>query len=159
MAALALEIKHRIDHVFEHPRAGDLAFFGDVADEEQHRARALGMANQFLSGAAHLRHRAGRRIESIEIHRLDRIDNDDIGRFGALQAGQDIAYAGRGSEKHRRIADPETGGAQADLLDPLLAGYIGGAEAVRRQRAGSLQKKGGFADPRIAGEEHTRAGH
>ncbi len=33
MAAFALEIKHRVDHVFDHARSGDLAFLCDMADK------------------------------------------------------------------------------------------------------------------------------
>ena len=32
--ALALEIEHRVDHVLEHPRAGQRAFLGDVSDQK-----------------------------------------------------------------------------------------------------------------------------
>ena len=33
VAALALEIEHRVDHVLEHARAGDQPFLGDMADQ------------------------------------------------------------------------------------------------------------------------------
>ena len=42
MAAVALEIEHRIDHVLDDLGAGDLAVLGHVADEQQRAARRLG---------------------------------------------------------------------------------------------------------------------
>jgi hypothetical protein len=41
VAAFALEIEHRVDHVLDHARAGDLAVLGDVADEHDRGARRL----------------------------------------------------------------------------------------------------------------------
>ena len=41
MAALALEIEDRIDHVFEHAGAGDGAVLGDVADQKRRQAGFL----------------------------------------------------------------------------------------------------------------------
>ena len=38
VAALALEIKHGIDHVFDHAGAGDLAVLGDMADQDDRDA-------------------------------------------------------------------------------------------------------------------------
>ena len=54
MAALALEIEHRVDHVLEHARAGDGAVLGDVADQQHGDAAALGQLDQLLRGGAHL---------------------------------------------------------------------------------------------------------
>ena len=44
VAALALEVEHGVDHVLDHARAGDLAVLGDVADEDDGDAAALGEA-------------------------------------------------------------------------------------------------------------------
>ena len=52
MRAFALEGEHRVDHVFDHAGARDLAVLGDVADQYDGRARALGVADQQLGGAA-----------------------------------------------------------------------------------------------------------
>ena len=82
VAALALEIEHGVDHVLEHARAGDLAVLGDVADQHQDEAALLGEADQLGRGAAHLRDGAGRGIEVVEIHGLDRIDHHQVGRVG-----------------------------------------------------------------------------
>ena len=60
--------------------------------------------------------------------------------------------------------DAEPLGAQADLVDRLLAGDIGGARlaaaAVRRgDRGGGLQQQGRFADAGIAADQDRRARH
>ena len=62
VAAFALEIEHAVDHVLDHPRAGDLPVLGDVADEDDRGAGLLGVADQRLRGGAHLGDGARRRI-------------------------------------------------------------------------------------------------
>ena len=46
--AFAFEREHRVDHVLDHARAGDLAVLGDVADQDDGGAGALGEADQHL---------------------------------------------------------------------------------------------------------------
>ena len=46
MAALAFEIEHGIDHMFQHARAGDQAFLGHMADQKQRNAAPFGDADQ-----------------------------------------------------------------------------------------------------------------
>ena len=50
VAAVALEVEHRVDHVLEHARPGDLAVLGDVADQEQSACRGA-----WRSGSARAR--------------------------------------------------------------------------------------------------------
>ena len=83
VAALALEIEHGVDHVLEHARAGDLAVLGDVADQQQGAAALLGEADQRLGGGAQLGDGAGRLLEPVDPHGLDRIDDQQIGRPAA----------------------------------------------------------------------------
>ncbi len=71
--AFALERQHGVDHVLDHAGAGDLAVLGDVADEDDGRAGVLGVADQRLRRAAHLRHRAGRGLDHVGPHGLDRV--------------------------------------------------------------------------------------
>ena len=52
-----------------------------------------------------------------------------------LERGDDVAHAGRGGELHRRVRDAEALGAQAHLVDRLLAGDVGARPLpVRRAR-------------------------
>ena len=81
VAALALEVEHGVDHVLEHARAGDGAVLGDVADQQDGDAAALGERDQRLRRGAHLGDRAGRAVDRVEPHGLDRIDHRE--RLGA----------------------------------------------------------------------------
>ena len=54
VAALAFEIKHRVDHMFDHAGACDLAFFGDMADKHDADALAFGKGGQLMGRRAHL---------------------------------------------------------------------------------------------------------
>ena len=60
---LALEIEDGIDHVLEDARAGERAFLGDVADEDEGDARLLGEARELCRALAHLGDGARRRRE------------------------------------------------------------------------------------------------
>ena len=104
VAALAFEIEHRVDHVLEYAGAGDGAVLGDVAHQQHGDAAALGQFDQRLRGGAHLCNRAGRAVDGVEPHGLDRIDHRDLGRIGALERRHDVAHRGGGGELHRRIA-------------------------------------------------------
>ena len=102
VAGVALEGHHRVDHVLDHPRAGDLAVLGDVADEDHGRAGGLGEADQRLGAAADLRDRAGRRFHRLGPHGLDRIDDRERRRAALRQGGDDVLDIGLGGELDRR---------------------------------------------------------
>ena len=53
--ALPFEGQHRVDHVLDDARPGDLPVLGDVADEDDDRAGGLGEADQRLRRATDLR--------------------------------------------------------------------------------------------------------
>ena len=80
MRAFALERDHRVDHMLDDARAGDLAVLGDMADQDDRRAARLGEADQRLRRAAHLLDRAGRQFDGVAPHRLDGIDHHQLGR-------------------------------------------------------------------------------
>ena len=44
--AVALEVEHHVDEVLEHPRAGDRAVLGDVADHDRGDVAGLGHPDQ-----------------------------------------------------------------------------------------------------------------
>ena len=54
VAALALEIEHGVDHVFDDAGPGDLAIFGDMADQDHRHVRALGEIGQLMRRRADL---------------------------------------------------------------------------------------------------------
>jgi hypothetical protein len=159
VAALAFEIQHRVHHVLEHARAGDQPFLGDVADQHQHEAAAFRQPDQLLCGAAHLAHRARGAVERVEIHRLDRVDHDEIGSAGGIERSDDVAHAAGRGEPHRPVGDTEPLGAQPHLIDRLLAGDVGSGAARAGECGGDLQQEGRFADPGVAADQDRRAGY
>ena len=102
---VALEIEHRVDHVLDDARAGDLAVLGDVADEDDGRAAGLGEADQRLRRAAHLGDRAGRRFDACRSTCVWIESMIDERRRRALgERGEDVLDIGLGGELDRRVA-------------------------------------------------------
>ena len=157
MAALALERQHRVDHMLQHARAGDRTVLGDMADQHQRRAALLGEADQFLRGGADLADRAGRALDQVGVHRLDRIDDEQRGRPPLPQRRQDIADRGGGGELHRRPAQPQPPRAQPHLIRRFLARDIGDMRACQRHLRRRLEQQGRLADPRITADQRRRA--
>ena len=157
VAALALEVEHGVDHVLEHARAGDLPVLGDVADQQEGAAALLGEADQGLGGGAQLGDRAGRLLEPVDPHGLDRIDDHQVRRLRPVERGQDVAGRGGAGELDRRVGEAEPAGAQPDLVDRFLAGDIDDRAALDGQRGGRLQHQRGLADAGIAADQDRRA--
>ena len=74
-----LERQHRVDGVLELTRPGQRAVLGDVADEHDGDAAALGLDDELLRALAHLCRRARRRGDSLVGDRLDAVDDDEFG--------------------------------------------------------------------------------
>ena len=136
VAALALERQYGIDHVLQDLGAGDHAVLGDVADQHKDGAARLGQTDQLLGAAAHLGDAAGRRFQAVQVHGLDRIDDQQGRDVGAVQAGQDIAHRGRGGQSETGRGQAEAVGAQLDLLQRLFAGHIDAVQGLARCAAG-----------------------
>src|SRR3546814_6555557 len=66
--------------MFEYARSRDGPVLGDMADKHHRSAALLGETDQFLRAGADLAHRAGRALDQVRVHRLDRIDNQQGGR-------------------------------------------------------------------------------
>ena len=139
VAALALEVEHGVDHVLEHARAGDLAVLGDVADQHHGDAARLAKADQLVGGGAHLGDRAGRAVERVDPHGLDRIDDDQRRAARPSSVVEDVARRwSRLASWTAASAEAEAAGAQADLVDRLLAGDVddrGGRRAAKAAAA------------------------
>jgi len=159
MRALALEGEHRVDHVLDHARAGDLPVLGDVPDQDQRRARALGEADQRRGGAAHLRHRAGRGFDRVGPHGLDRVDDHQARCVAVGEGGDNVLDRGLGGELDLRIRKLEPLGAQPHLRHRLLARYVDRAMARARELGRDLEQQRRFADARIAAEQQHRSAH
>ena len=144
--------------MFEHAGAGDGAFLGDVADEDDGVVFAFGEADQFEGARADLADGAGRAVDAVEPHGLDGIDDDEGGVGGGFEAGGDLPHVDGGGEFERGAGEAEAAGAQADLIDRFFAGDVDDAPAAVGQGGGGLQEEGGFADAGIAGKQQSGAG-
>ena len=102
MAPLALEIEHGVDHMFENPGTGDLPILCHMADQEKGETAAFGQPDQFAGASPHLGDRAGGRIQAVQIHGLDGIDDNHGRRLAVVQAGDDIAQRRGRGQMHRR---------------------------------------------------------
>ncbi len=71
MAALALEIQHGIDHVFEHTGTGEGAFLGHMTDQNNGDIALLGDPDHFLRRGPDLSDAAGGAVDGIDKHGLD----------------------------------------------------------------------------------------
>ena len=132
VAALALEVEDRVDHVLDHAGAGDLAVLGDVSHQIDADPAPLGEGGELVRRRAHLRDRAGRAVDGVEPHGLDRIDDRKARAFG-LERGEDVAQVRLRRQPHRRVAQSKALGAHADLRGRLLARDVdrGQARAAR----------------------------
>jgi hypothetical protein len=120
---VTLEIQHGIDHVLQHARAGQAAFLGDVADQDHAGAGLLGEARQLRRAFAHLRHRAGGRLQRVRPDGLDRVDHRDCGAQ-LDQGGKDFFQVDLGQQLHAADIELQAPRAQRHLLAGFLAGDI-----------------------------------
>ena len=78
LRTLALEREHCIDHMLDDAWSCELAVFGHMSDQDDHRAGALGEADQSLRARAHLGDGARCRLGSVGPHGLNGIDDDEF---------------------------------------------------------------------------------
>ncbi len=121
--------------------------------------RSLAIADQFERAAAHLRDRAGRALDLVGMHGLDRIDHQQRGRLHCSESGQDVAHRSRRRQPDRRIGQPQPLGAQPHLPRRFLAADIDRIAARARHVRGNLEQQGRLADAGIAAHQDRRAGH
>ena len=156
-AGVVLEIQHRIDHMFEHARAGDSTFLGHVPDQHHRGVAGLGETHQSGRAFADLRNRAGRRIQSFGVQRLDRVDDDEARpMLGQLVENQ--VNAGLGQHRQIEPRQPEPARAQADLRKRFLARNVKRIEPAF-DGGEHLQQQRRFTDARIAADQDHRARH
>ena len=121
-------------------------------------ALAFGECGQLMRRSADLRHRTGGGFDVVGPHRLDGIDDRQIGFF-RLQRGQNIAQVGFGCQFYRAFGQPQPGGAHLHLCGGFLAGDIDHFQAIAGKTGGGLQQKGRFADAGITADQQRRRGH
>jgi hypothetical protein len=77
-AAFTIERQHCIHEVLERLGPGDRALFGDVADEHDRAAGALGVANEARGTLSDLRDGPGRSLEPGVLEALYRVDRKSV---------------------------------------------------------------------------------
>ncbi len=90
VVAIAFEGEDDVDHMFEHARAGDFAFLGDVADEDDAGLGVLGVAHEAPAAAADLADGAGGGGEAFIVDHLDGINDEDTWA-GGFDGGEEVA--------------------------------------------------------------------
>ena len=154
---VALEIKHGIDHVFEHARPGQRAFLGHVTDQDHRDAGLFGQSRQLRRTFAHLRHRSRRARQLIRPQRLDRIDHRHL-RLFRLQGRQNAFQVDLRHQRQVCHIKIQAAGTQGHLLAGFLTGHVEHTLCLRQMRQ-RLQQQGALADAGIATDQHHPAPH
>ena len=158
MAALALEIQNRVDHVFDHAGASDLPLFRDMPHKDDRNPAPFGECHQFMRRGADLTDRTGGGLDRIQPHGLNGID-DGKGRAFGIQRGQDVAQIGFRAKADRGILQAKALGAHPHLCGGLFARDIKAFQTVAGKTCSRLQQKRRFPDPRIAAHQNGRGRH
>ena len=160
VAAFAFEIENGVDHVFDHTRTGDLAFLGDMADEDDADALSFGEGRQLVRSGADLADRAGGAIDRVQPHGLDRIDDGEVRGF-FFERCQDVSEVCFSGEFDRGVSKAEPAGAQADLAGGLFARDIdrfqslfgkGGADTLKGDNGNDVLNGGSGNDLLLGGK-------
>ena len=157
--ALALELQHAVDQVLEHPRAGQRALLGDVADEQHGDPARLGEPRDPVGDLAHLAdasppRRSGPRACSVCTESITQTS----GRSGSSVAStvsRSVSASTGPAARPRAAARPAAGSAPPTPRRRRTAS-AGPApsrlpERHRRERR--------LADAGRAADQHERAGH
>ena len=139
-------------------RSRDLPVLGDVADEDDADVVVLGVADQRLRGAPDLADGAGRGVDRLGPHGLDRVDHDEIEALGRERA-DDILDVGGGREPDRRVRQAEPFGPHPHLRGRFFARNVGDAATLAGQRRAGLDQQRRLADAGFAAEQDHGARH
>ena len=142
--------------MFKHLRAGQRALLIDMPYQHHRHACLLGIAEQPGSALTHLADTAGRRLDVVRGDCLDRVDNKQFG-LHFLYMGKDAFERCLGDHVAVIAHASEPVGTKFDLHGALLAAHI--QHAARLYRQNVLEHERGFADTRLAADEHHRTGH
>ena len=149
VVTIALEGEHRVDHVLQLSRAGEATVLGDVAHEHDRAAPALRLPDEPVGRGADLRHRAGRRADVGVVHRLDRVDDHEVGS-DVVQRRDDRRQRALGHEPDAVDHRVEPFGPEPHLAGRLLGADVEHPATVAGHRRRDLQQQGGLADARLA---------
>jgi hypothetical protein len=136
---VAFEVQDGVDEVLEQPRPGDRAVLRDVPDDERRAARCAWRTPSALACSRALRDAAGERLDVGQPHRLDRVDDEDVG---------DVAF--EPSRTARRFVSANTSSvslgadalrAQLRLRRRLFAADVDACAPRRGERVASCSSK------------------
>jgi hypothetical protein len=116
-------------------------------------------ADQRLRCAAYLRHCAGRTLDHIGPHGLDRVDDDDAWRDAFRQSCDDVFDGGFGGELDRGVAQAQPLGAQAHLRHRLFAGDVDSAVACPGHGTRRLDQQCRFSNAGVATHQQHRTAY
>ena len=156
MMPLAFEIEDRIDDVLKRLRPREVAVLRHVADKNGRNVLAFRREQELRRRFAHLSDAAGRRLELDGKDGLHRVD-DDQRRLEPRDLFENALDAGLRQQVERRCADAKAVAAAFDLVLGFLAGRIEDWSDIGREMRGGLQQQRGFADARLAAQQHQRA--
>ena len=134
---------------------GDVAVFGNVADEDDRDGALLCKAQQAGGDFFNLAYRAGSGFDGVGVHGLHGIHDYKVRADGGGLL-QHVFYAGFAVDEAAvgDAAGREPAGTHADLLLAFLARYIKRLE--RRAAEGNLEAEGGFADTGLSAQQYER---
>ena len=153
MAALALEVEHRVHHVLEDARAGDGAVLGHVTHEKGADAALLGQGNQRARALPDLPDapRSGR--DGGSVNGLDGIHHQHRGLDGP-DLFEDALQRRLAQHQQVRRRQGNALSPHLDLLLRLLAGDVKAGRAVVAEGRHCLKQQRRLADARVAADEH-----
>ncbi|MCY1421765.1 hypothetical protein D9M71_374290 [compost metagenome] len=143
--------------MFQHPRASQRAFLGDVAHQENRRTALFGITHQQGCALTHLGHTARCRLQLLGKDRLDRVDHHHLGLF-LTGRGNDGFDAGFGHDPQLILGQPQAPRTHGHLLLGFFTGDVQRRHAFGEVAQG-LQQNGRLADAGVATDQHHRAIH
>ena len=153
----ALEIQHAVYHMLEDLRSGERALLVHMTDDENGHVFVFRILHQTHRAFLDLRRAAGRGGQIALVDRLDRVHDENVGRH-ELGLVDDLIHVGLREDIQLGGGDVQTGRAELDLPERLLAGNIQHA-GVPAHLLTHLEQKRGFADAGLTANEHERAVH
>ena len=137
-------------------RAGDVAFLGDVADQDDRDACLLGESQEYGGDFLDLGDRAGSRINSLREHCLDRVHNHQV-RFDITSLRDHVLNQCLTVDLTVGGITAQAVGAHLDLPQAFLTGDIEGLEGRAAKR--NLERKSGLAYSRLTTDQDQGTFH
>ena len=156
VVAVALELQHAIDEMFQNAGTGDGSLLCHVTDEKQRDAELLGQPEQASGRFANLGYRSGSGTDFRRVERLDGVDDADVGAFAFKHRADTFELGIRKNLNTSGTAEPV--GTKLDLRRRLLAGNQQRSPTSCDVRQRSEEERR-FADPRLAAHQHERGRH